>query len=128
MKKMRDPQTKKAKDNARQRKIAGNSSDKASRKNAPRIKAMANRSVRRADKIKIAVSGEQLEENADALRVEHRFKDRHWGTHNAAEQRSLRDEERALLDATADHPVKGRQRTRHIEPPRVRYKKPSATE
>ena len=125
---MRDPQAKKAKDKARQRKIASNSSDKASRKNAPRIKAMANRSVRRADKIKIAMSGDQLEENADSLRLDHRFKDRHWGTHNAAEQRDLRDKERSLLDATADHPVRGRQRIRYVEPPRVRYRKPSATE
>ena len=46
----RDPEADKARDLARQRKIASNSSDKAARKHAPRIKAEANRKLRRDDK------------------------------------------------------------------------------
>lgn len=80
----RDPAAKKARDNARQRKIATNSSDKASRRNAPRIKAAANRKIRRADKQAI---DPELEASADQINLEHQRKLKHWGSDNAAEHR-----------------------------------------
>ncbi len=102
-----DPARRKAKDNARQRKIAANSSDKAARKHARKLKAMENRRIRRIGKVGLA---ERPEEYADALRPSHRHKDRHWGTENAAKRRAQRTEERALLDETAGQPPSGRSR------------------
>ncbi len=77
----RDPAAKKARDNVWQRKIATNSSDKASRRNAPRIKAAANRKIRRADKQ--AVDPEH-ENTADQINLENQRKAKTWGSDNAA--------------------------------------------
>ncbi|MFQ6553333.1 hypothetical protein AAD018_013430 [Aestuariibius insulae] len=104
-----DPAKRKEKDDARQRKIMANSSDKAARKHARTIKAIENRRVRRTGKVDLTLA-EYSEENADALRLSHRCKDRHWGTKNAATHRAHRSEERALLDETAGQTPSGRRR------------------
>lgn len=98
----RDPQAEKARDRQRQRKIAANSSDKAARKHAPRIKAMGNRQTRRLDKQALALAPEEAAERPEGLKT----RPRHWGTENAAERRAERDRERAWLDA---NPVEDRQ-------------------
>lgn len=92
----RDPEADKSRDLARQRKIASNSSDKAARKHAPRIKAEANRKVRRDDKAALRVDPEDAALAPEGMKA----RARHWGTHNAADQRERRSEERAFLDAT----------------------------
>ena len=105
----RDPKAEKERDRKRQRKIAANSSDKAARKNAPRIKAMANRQVRRADRQALADQPDDAASQPEGLQT----RPRHWGTENAAERRAERQAERAWLD---DNPVedrKGRGRAQH---------------
>ncbi len=87
----RDPGRKKARDTGRQRKIMTNSSDKASRRNAPVIKAMANRRIRRTDRQALA-EPEAIEESADRIRQDHKRKARHWGSVNAATHRTERAE------------------------------------
>ncbi|MCA2010684.1 hypothetical protein LCM17_04245 [Cereibacter sphaeroides] len=103
---IRDPQADKARDLKRQRKIASNSSDKAARKNAPRIKAMGHRQVRRLDKEALARAPEEAADRPEALKTRYQ----HWGTENAAERRAERDAERAWLDATPVEEVRGRHR------------------
>lgn len=92
----RDPQADKARDLARQRKIASNSSDKAARKHAPRIKADANRKLRRDDKAALRADPDDAVPAPEGLKA----RSRHWGSHNAADQRERRQDERAFLDAT----------------------------
>lgn len=109
----RDPEADKARDLARQRKIAANSSDKAARKHAPRIKAEANRKLRRDDKAALRADPDDAASTPEGLRA----RARHWGSHNAADQRERRQEERAFLDATpvGDGP-RGRLRAPGREP------------
>lgn len=83
----RDPRAKKARDLARQRKIASNSSDKAARRNAPKIKAMANRAARRSARADLDA---ETDESADCARLHHRAKPAHWGSVNAAAHRAGR--------------------------------------
>jgi hypothetical protein len=99
----RDPEAEKAKDDARQRKIASNGSDKAARRHAPRIKAEANRVARRKARVPVDAAAEGgFDDGAQAAADLHRAKDRHWGSANAAERRAQRAEEGQVLDATAD--------------------------
>ncbi|MCX7565275.1 hypothetical protein OS189_02820 [Sulfitobacter sp. F26169L] len=93
--KHRDPAVEKARNTGRQRKIVTNSSDKASRKNAPRIKAMANRNVRRSDKQTLRIEADEFEDSADQINIAHRHKPRHWGSDNAAERREMQAEKQA---------------------------------
>jgi hypothetical protein len=102
----RDPAAEKARDNARQRKLASNDSDKAARKHIRRTKAQANRKLRRLDKAALA----QADEDAAGTRVELKTRARAWGSHNAANQRARRDEERAFLDQTPVTGLRGRLR------------------
>ena len=90
----RDPEASKARDLRRQRKIANNGSDKAARKAAPQIKAMANRQIRRTDRAALATLvdlPEGEERIPPDLAQAHRDKPRHWGSTNAAEHRENRD-------------------------------------
>ncbi len=104
--KPRDPRRKKALDNANQRKIASNSSDKASRKNAPRIKAMSSRHVRRREKSALSQAMNDFEQiDGQSIAMAHKVKPRHWGSDNAAELRAHRCAEREFLDQT---PISGR--------------------
>lgn len=105
----RDPQAEKARDLKRQRKIAANSSDKAARKHAPRIKALGNRQTRRLDKQVLARTPEDAAERPEGLKI----RPRHWGTDNAAERRAERDRERAWLDANPVEERRGRGRAQH---------------
>ncbi|MFK7753143.1 MAG: hypothetical protein AB8B51_11405 [Sedimentitalea sp.] len=84
-KKRRDPRRKKARDLARQRKIACNGSDKAARKHAPLIKALANRRIRRIDAAQLDAD---TQDNADQMALQHRRKAKHWGSDNAAQKRA----------------------------------------
>ena len=93
------PAIRKARDVKRQRKIASNGSDKASRKNAPLHKAIENRRFRRKS------PGTDAEARA-VLRT----RVNHWGTESAAERRQARDAERAWLDATPVRKRRGRGR------------------
>lgn len=102
------PQDRKARDNARQRKIATNGSDKASRKTAPRIKARANRKVRVG--LDAALSHDPMAVTAADARCEQITRDRHWGSALAADHRAAMTEERAWLDANAPEGRKGRGR------------------
>lgn len=88
-----DPRKRKEKDNQRQRKIVANSSDKAARKNAPKIKAMANRAIRRIDRQGL-LDVDDVEESADQINIQHRQKPRNWGSQNAAEKRTKQGERR----------------------------------
>ncbi|MCW1933334.1 hypothetical protein [Pararhodobacter zhoushanensis] len=114
--KPRDPAREKAKTNARQRKICSNSSDKASRKNAPRIKAAGNRSLRRLDKAALALAPEDAALQPEGLKT----RPRPWGTDNAAVRRADRADERAWLDATpigeGERPGRRRASLRHGVP------------
>ncbi|MFN4098655.1 MAG: hypothetical protein ACK4GT_02645 [Pararhodobacter sp.] len=92
----RDPARDKARDKARQRKIVANSSDKAARKNAPRIKALANRMLRRKDRARLLGAAEDAVPAPAGLKS----RVRHWGTDNAAARREERTAERAFLDRT----------------------------
>ncbi|SFJ29565.1 hypothetical protein [Jannaschia pohangensis] len=92
-----DPVAKKARDKGRQRKIVSNSSDKSSRRNAPRVKALANRKLRRV--LDVVLRDDPVAASEAAARKALRTRDRHWGSHNAADIRARRDEERAWLDA-----------------------------
>ena len=98
-----DPATRKKRDNARQRKIVANSSDKSFRKGAPLIKAMANRKVRRTAKPDPKAEPDMFD--LGDVRSALRTRDRHWGTENASSRRAGRDEERAWLQS---HPPTGR--------------------
>jgi hypothetical protein len=106
-----DPVKAKARDNARQRKIVSNSSDKASRKNAPLIKARTHRVVRRIDREALVNADAEAVPPADAERVKDRAKHQLWGSFNAAERREWRAAERMLLDKTAGTGPKGRRRS-----------------
>lgn len=88
----RDPQARKRRDLARQRKIASNSSDKAARRHARTIKAMENRKIRRNDKQDLTPD---LEDAAEQLKHQHRIKNRHWGTDHAATRREANREAQA---------------------------------
>ena len=111
----RDPKKDKAKSNARQRKLQRGGSDKQARRHAPLIKAMANRHVRRRLKVDATRIEEATEESADtSARLEHRHKERHWGSFNAAKRRAFRDLERDLLDQSAGTGAKGRTRSRQF--------------
>ncbi len=105
----RDPAAEKARDRKRQRKITANSSDKAARRNAPRIKAVANRQVRRADRQALADQPEDVASRPDGLHT----RPRHWGTENAAQRRAERQAERAWLDDNPVEDLKGRGRAQH---------------
>ena len=83
--KPRDPAAEKQRDLGRQRKIASNGSDKAARRHARTIKAMANRHIRRKDKQTLDA---EFDESADQINLDHAHKPRHWGTDNAAERRA----------------------------------------
>lgn len=102
------PEDRKARDKARQRKIASNGSDKASRKTAPRIKARDNRKVRRG--LDADLRHDPLavtEADAKSALI---TRDRHWGSTLAADHRAAMAEERAWLDANAPEGRKGRGR------------------
>lgn len=108
--KLFDPASEKAKDNARQRKIVSNSSDKASRRNAPLIKIRANRKIRRADHVLLGSMTSDNEEEAQAIAPQHKVKARTWGSMNAAKRRAERREEINALNETAGQLPKGRRR------------------
>ncbi|MBM2577874.1 hypothetical protein JQC91_16320 [Jannaschia sp. Os4] len=93
----RDPSAEKARDLGRQRKIASNGSDKAARRNAPRIKAMGHRTVRRADKLAV---GTDYEGSADDRTATDRRRVTHWGSDLAADRRAAQAErQRAYREA-----------------------------
>ncbi len=98
----RDPERDKARDLKRQRKIANSGSDKAARKAAPRIKAMANRQLRRKDRAELSTFVDQPESDDHILpdlAQAHRDKPRHWGSTLAAEHRENRDALRRAYEA-----------------------------
>jgi hypothetical protein len=106
----RDPRAKKARDNARQRKIAANSSDKAARRHARTIKAGANRSIRRADKQVLAQAEDGFEDSADQINAAHKSKPQHWGTDNAAKRRAAHaDAQKTYREAGGRKAVQRRQ-------------------
>lgn len=109
-----DPKQRKARDNARLRKIACNSSDKAARKAAPLRKAKANRKIRRQDKAYLSRENIEHEENADMLCLQHKTKPQNWGSYNAAEHRAERDWENKVLRKTAHLGRKGRGRMQEL--------------
>ncbi len=90
-----DPHKRKAKDNARQRKIASNNSDKAARRHAPKIKAMTNRRARRLDRQSLSVD---MDDSADQMKCVLIQRHRHWGSSNAAEHRAQRGMYREKLN------------------------------
>ncbi len=111
----RDPARDKARDTARQRKIAANSSDKAARKHAPRIKAGANRKLRRDDKAALRLEPDEAAPAPEGLKA----RARHWGSDNAAGRREGRAAERALLDAVpVGEGPRGRIRVQGVAPQR----------
>lgn len=114
-----DPVAEKRKDSARQRKIASNSSDKSARRNAPVIKARANRGARRAAKSVVAAGAAECDEGAQAAAVYHRVKERNWGSINAAEHRKHRTEENRVLNETVglEGLPRGRRRFQELRSP-----------
>ncbi|MCB1388103.1 MAG: hypothetical protein KDK12_02970 [Rhodobacteraceae bacterium] len=109
----RDPARRKARDNARQRKLACNDSDKAARRHIRQIKAQANRKLRRLDKAALAAA----DDDTAGTRLGLKTRARSWGSSNAAAHRAARTDERAFLDTTPVTGCHGRQRgaLRHID-------------
>ena len=100
MKPPRDPEKDKARDLARQRKIANNGSDKAARRNVPLRKAMANRKIRRTDKAELhsaAIADPEAEAITPTLADQHGRKWKSWGSDNAAEHRARAAEAQAVF-------------------------------
>ncbi len=99
-----DPERDKARDLKRQRKIACDSSDKAGRRNIPRLNALGNRKIRRADRADLA-SIALINPNAETilpdLAAEHSRKWKSWGSDLAASHRVQRAAECAYLDQRA---------------------------
>ncbi|TVP72222.1 MAG: hypothetical protein EA339_07435 [Rhodobacteraceae bacterium] len=90
----RDPERDKARDLKRQRKISNSGSDKSARKAAPRIKAMANRQLRRKDRAELSAFVDQPEDDdriLPDLAQAHRDKPCHWGSELAADHRNRRE-------------------------------------
>jgi hypothetical protein len=102
MKPPRDPEQDKARDLARQRKIASESSDKSSRRNVPLRKAMANREIRRTDKADLkvaALADPQADTIVPDLADRHGMKWKSWGSENAAAHRARQAESQAEFRA-----------------------------
>jgi len=111
-----DPVAEKDRDNSRQRKIVANASDKAARRNAPLIKARANRKARLKGKITLTDTANH-DDSAQSITSALRQRRRNWGSVNAAEHRAERLTDNRLLNATAgcaDLP-KGRSRLIHLD-------------
>ena len=89
----RDPSADKARDLGRQRKIMPVRNDKSARRNAPLIKAMGNRAVRRADRQTV---GADYEGSADDLARADLKRINHWGTEPAADRRAAQAEHQRL--------------------------------